>query len=462
MIWESQNKRLQFMIMLILDIVCFNFAATAGDYFGIYTLDTLFILILVVLWPVILLFSSFYQNTSEESVKEIFVNLAKSYLILGIVIFFLHGFLQSSRYLTVFPTSEDFILLCLITSGCMLSARFLVKFIYKYIEFQNFKERSVIILGTGKSAQALCDFFTSGENGQYNFMGYFDDNPLDGISKFQYRGPLDKVKEYAITHRVDEIYFALPQEFNYLLTDLKRFADQNTIYLRYAPDFYQILDTNYNISIYNSIPVLTTRKEPLTNPLNLLLKRTFDVIFSLLVILVIFPWLLPIVAFAIKLESPGPVFFKQLRPGKKNRLFECYKFRTMRVNNETEKQAVRNDPRVTRVGKFLRKTSIDEFPQFFNVLIGNMSVVGPRPNMISQLEEFSQTIENYKSRHFITPGITGLAQISGYRGETNEPELMKRRVECDLNYLENWSFYFDIKIILYTIRNIFVGDQRAF
>jgi putative colanic acid biosynthesis UDP-glucose lipid carrier transferase len=170
----------------------------------------------------------------------------------------------------------------------------------------------------------------------------------------------------------------------------------------------------------------------------------------------------PVIAIAIRLDSVGPVFFKQLRPGKKNKLFDCYKFRTMYVNNKTEVQATWHDSRITKVGAFLRKTNLDELPQFFNVLLGNMSVVGPRPNLISQLEEYSKTIQQYKIRHFITPGITGYAQVNGYRGETRELELMEKRVYYDVLYIENWSLSLDIKIIFLTIWNMLKGDKNAY
>ena len=167
-------------------------------------------------------------------------------------------------------------------------------------------------------------------------------------------------------------------------------------------------------------------------------------------------------AIVIRLDSPGPIFFKQLRPGKKNKLFDCYKFRTMYVNHNGELQATKNDSRITKIGRFMRKTNIDEIPQFFNVLLGNMSVVGPRPNMISQLEEYSKSIGNYKVRHFVTPGITGYAQVNGFRGETKEIGLMEKRVQYDVQYIENWSLALDLKIIFLTIWNMVKGEKNAY
>jgi len=177
----------------------------------------------------------------------------------------------------------------------------------------------------------------------------------------------------------------------------------------------------------------------------------------------IFSWLYPLVALLIKLDSKGPVLFKQYRTGKGNNDFMCYKFRTMHINNHVEsKQATKDDNRITRFGKFLRKSSIDELPQFFNVLKGNMSVVGPRPHMSSHTREYSRRIEKFMSRHFVKPGITGLAQAKGFRGETRDLVHMKNRVKLDRFYVENWSLLFDLKIILLTTVSLYKEREKAY
>lgn len=192
-------------------------------------------------------------------------------------------------------------------------------------------------------------------------------------------------------------------------------------------------------------------------------KRSFDILFSLFVILFVFSWLLPIVAVLIKLESKGPVFFVQLRTGRNNAHFKCYKFRSMRINHDADKkQAARNDHRVTRVGALLRKTSLDELPQFFNVLIGDMSIVGPRPHMISHTEEYSQLTDKFTARHTLKPGITGWAQICGLRGGISDNEAMLKRVDADVWYLKNWSFQLDLKIIFLTFWITLKGDKNAY
>jgi exopolysaccharide biosynthesis polyprenyl glycosylphosphotransferase len=191
-------------------------------------------------------------------------------------------------------------------------------------------------------------------------------------------------------------------------------------------------------------------------------KRVFDIIFSSLIIIFILSWLYPIIALLIKRESLGPVLFKQLRSGKDNQSFLCYKFRSMKVNNETDKQATKDDARITKIGSFLRKTSLDELPQFFNVFLGDMSVVGPRPHPVNMTNEYGQVINQYMVRHFLKSGITGWAQVNGYRGETKDPMLMQRRVEHDVWYLENWSMWLDLKIVCKTVYNVLAGEESAY
>lgn len=349
-----------------------------------------------------------------------------------------------------------------IMANLIIWSRIAFKLVFKYIEFSGFNQRKVVIIGTTKEGQDLYTYFERHKGAGYQCLGILDDKDRASTGMVNVRGKLQDIEQFCINHDVEEVYFALPLEYDDLLEHTREFCDQNTIYFRIAPDLSDVVKANYYVSLYDSQPVITMRNEPLGTLLNLILKRIFDIVFSLLVILLVFPFIFPIVILAIKLDSPGPIFFKQLRPGKRNRLFECYKFRTMCVNDQTEVQATKDDARVTRVGKILRKTNIDELPQFFNVLLGSMSVVGPRPNMVGQLDRYSKIIDTYKVRHFITPGITGYAQVNGFRGETQDDELMEKRVEYDVQYIENWSFLLDLKIIFQTVYNMFRGEKSAY
>ncbi|SMB89268.1 sugar transferase [Hymenobacter roseosalivarius DSM 11622] len=194
-----------------------------------------------------------------------------------------------------------------------------------------------------------------------------------------------------------------------------------------------------------------------------MLKRSFDLCFSLLVVVLVLSWLAPLLGLLIKFESRGPVFFKQLRTGKHGKPFYCLKFRSMYLSAEADrKQASRGDSRITRIGAFIRKTSIDELPQFINVLRGDMSVVGPRPHMLQHTLDYTQCITNFMERHAVTPGITGWAQIKGYRDETRELQAMEHRVQADIWYLRNWSFFLDVRIVALTILQAIRGDENAF
>jgi len=196
---------------------------------------------------------------------------------------------------------------------------------------------------------------------------------------------------------------------------------------------------------------------------NTTVKRVFDIVFASLVTLLLLSWLIPLIAALIKLDSRGPVFFKQLRTGKDGVPFYCFKFRSMHMNADADhKQASRNDSRITKIGAFMRKTSIDELPQFINVLKGEMSVVGPRPHMLQHTEVYSSAINNFMVRHTVAPGITGLAQITGHRGETKETDAMIKRVNADIHYLQNWSFSLDIKIVWLTVYQAVKGSENAF
>ena len=218
-----------------------------------------------------------------------------------------------------------------------------------------------------------------------------------------------------------------------------------------------------SIELYDTIPVLDLRKVPLDTEYARLVKRIFDILFSSLVIIFVLSWLSPLLFILIKLESPGKLFFKQKRNGFKRQVFWCYKFRSMSINASSDtKMATKNDVRITRIGKFLRKTSIDELPQFFNVFLGEMSVVGPRPHMELHTWDYEDSIDKYLVRHFVKPGITGLAQIKGFRGEITQKNDILNRVRLDIFYVEKWSLALDLKIISDTISNAVLGEENAY
>jgi putative colanic acid biosysnthesis UDP-glucose lipid carrier transferase len=325
--------------------------------------------------------------------------------------------------------------------------------------------KDLVIVGEGPAAEEIFQYCEEQTVRGYRFRGVFNDQPIEGPLGTHRVGDIAAVKSFAIQNRIDIVYSALPGTRKDDITDLMEFCERNTIRFRVIPsaDSFIPVVQGSALEFHGAVPVSKIRREPLERKVSRRVKRAFDVVFSFLVITLIFTWLFPILAILIKLSSKGPVFFKQTRLGEGNKTFVCFKFRSMRMNNEADAvQATKNDPRVTSVGRFLRKSNLDEMPQFFNVLLGQMSVVGPRPHPLRLNDQFRDIIDKYMVRHFVRPGITGWAQVNGFRGETRTPELMERRIELDIWYLENWSFWLDLKIVVKTVTNMFGKDPMAY
>lgn len=321
--------------------------------------------------------------------------------------------------------------------------------------------RRVIIIGGGSMGVKLLEEMLSDAGYGYRVLGFFDDKKYAKSIK-DYRGTVDDVEEYVRKHPVDEMFCTMPSIDNDLVDKLIKVAENNAVDFYFVPVIGPKLIRQFELHTIGSLPALSLRPNPLSRLQNRIIKRAFDILFSL-VVMIFSPLVLIPVAIAIKVSSPGPIFFKQKRTGYRGKEFTCYKFRTMRVNKDSDTmQASKNDPRKTRVGDFLRKTSIDELPQFFNVLRGDMSVVGPRPHMIKHTEDYSKLIDKYMMRHIIKPGITGWAQVNGYRGQTKELWQMQKRVEYDVWYAENWNLALDFKIIFLTVFNAIKGEKNAF
>lgn len=325
--------------------------------------------------------------------------------------------------------------------------------------------KDLVIVGEGPAAEEIYQYCEDQTVRGYRFRGVFNDQPIEGPLGARRVGDIAAVKAFAIQNRIDIVYSALPGTRKDDITDLMEFCERNTIRFRVIPsaDSFIPVVQGSALEFHGAVPVSKIRREPLERKVSRRVKRAFDVVFSFLVITLIFTWLFPILALLIKLSSKGPVFFKQTRLGEGNKTFVCFKFRSMRMNKEADSvQATKNDPRVTSVGRFLRKSNLDEMPQFFNVLLGQMSVVGPRPHPLRLNDQFRDIIDKYMVRHFVRPGITGWAQVNGFRGETRTPELMERRIELDIWYLENWSFWLDLKIVVKTVTNMFGKDPMAY
>lgn len=341
--------------------------------------------------------------------------------------------------------------------------RVFVRVILKMYRRKGYNFKKVIIIGAGKNGMELYKVMKDDLGYGFQIMGFFDDNVALKDVIPNYLGKTDEVNDYVLENNIDEIFCTLPGTQDEKIVKMLNFSEKNMIRFYIVPEFYRNIKKSLVMEIMDSIPLLSIRREPLQSAYNRALKRGFDIIFSFLVLLTVYPVLYIIIGTLIKLSSRGPILFKQKRTGMYGEVFECYKFRTMKVNEEADTlQALKDDPRKTRLGNFLRKTNLDEFPQFVNVLFGDMSVVGPRPHMLKHTEEYSALIDKYMVRHLAKPGITGWAQVTGYRGETKTLEQMEGRVKRDVWYIENWTFFLDLKIIIVTLLNMFTGERNAY
>ena len=327
---------------------------------------------------------------------------------------------------------------------------------------KGYNHKRVILVGAGDGGKAIYAELKGSDFG-YKIKGYFLDQDVDDDEMPEYLGKVENLKEYVLKNKIDEIYCTLESEDKAIITDLIFFSERNMVRFYLVPHFFNYIKRRFVLKFVESVPVVSLRYEPMQFLSNRIIKRTFDLVFSLMVLTFIFPPILLVIGTLIKLSSPGPLFFKQERTGLQGKSFMCYKFRSMTVNKLADSQrAVKDDPRVTKVGAFIRKTSIDELPQFFNVLKGEMSVVGPRPHMLKHTEEYARIIDRFMVRHLVKPGITGWAQVTGFRGETKTPKDMENRVKKDMWYIEHWSFFLDMKIIFRTMINAVVGEEKAY
>lgn len=341
--------------------------------------------------------------------------------------------------------------------------RVFVRMLLKFYRRKGYNFKRVVIVGAGKNGMELYRAMRDDISSGFNILGFFDDNLALKDILPSYLGTTDKVEEFAIAKDIDEIYCTLPGTNDEKILRMLNFAEKQMIRFYIVPEYYRNVKKSMVMEFLESVPLLTIRREPLQAFYNRALKRSFDLVFSSVVLCTIFPILYVLIGFLIKRSSPGPIFFKQKRTGLYGHDFECYKFRTMRVNDQADTmQAVKDDPRKTKIGDFLRRTNLDEFPQFINVFKGDMSVVGPRPHMLKHTEQYSALIDKYMVRHLVKPGVTGWAQVTGYRGETKTLEQMEGRVKRDVWYIENWTFFLDLKIIVVTLVNMFRGDKNAY
>jgi Undecaprenyl-phosphate glucose phosphotransferase len=380
------------------------------------------------------------QSSLVNTVRDVFV----SYSVLTAAVIAVVGIFGDYRH-------NDRLILYPLLFSVIASATVRVTYILTIRHFvrNGYQQKSVLVIGSGRVAEEIIERIQSTPEIGYRLYGVLADECDESLPKGLYLGRLERFSELVRAQVADEVIIALPFKMEDTIVCMVDKCEHEGVRFRIAPDFHRLSKGKIGLDALGGVPLLSVRSDPLSLLRNRILKRAFDVLFSLLVLILSFPLLL-ILAVLIKVTSPGPVLFKQNRVGINNRQFNMHKFRSMRVQEATQSDTIwttENDPRVTSVGRFMRKTNLDELPQFWNVLVGDMSVVGPRPEREHFVEQFADDIPNYKVRHLVKSGITGLAQVNGWRGDTS----IAKRVECDIRYLEDWKFWLDVKIIWLTV-----------
>lgn len=405
--------------------------------------------------PVWLWMSSRSQNLRGLHVARVFKHACAALLIHALCFVPLTLFLKMSYTLGFVAAFYGLSLVAL--TATWVATRMLIRRMRRH----GFNTSWVAIIGINPTAERLTMEIQSDPGFGYRLMGYFDDHCPEDF-KGTYLGTLDDLDAYLKTQNVHQIFYTYTANANDDLSKAIKISEDNSCEFYYVPRITRFVNRTFTLNTIAAMPILGIRRNPLTKLTNRLLKRGFDVLVSG-TFLIFYPLIYLPVALAIKLSSPGPVYFKQDRTGYRGNSFKCYKFRSMKMNANADKvQATEHDPRKTKVGEILRKTSIDELPQFINVLKGDMSIVGPRPHMLKHTEEYSAMIDRYMVRHMVKPGITGWAQVNGYRGLTDELWKMEKRVEYDVWYIENWSLILDLKIMARTVTNAIHGEKNAF
>ncbi|SDG74918.1 exopolysaccharide biosynthesis polyprenyl glycosylphosphotransferase [Winogradskyella thalassocola] len=402
-------------------------------------------------WILLSVYSQFYEVYRYTRPISILSLIVKQFILFLLVIFAFSGLYHE---LHLYP--RPIVKYALLSFLPIIIFKFTIYYLLqKYRTSFGGNYRTTVILGVNKKTLALDNFFN--KNPEY---GYSHKKTFNLKNKMH---SLEDCFQYVLEEGIDEIYCSISELSNSQIADIVDFADNNLKILKFIPDSKEIYSKKLRYEYYDYIPILTLRNIPLEDSVNTFIKRGFDILFSSFVIVFLLSWLTPIIAILIKIESKGTIFFKQSRNGFNYKEFDCYKFRSMMPNKDAHLyQATRGDQRVTKVGKFIRKTSIDELPQFFNVLFGDMSVVGPRPHMVSHTTMYAKKIDKFMVRHFVKPGITGLAQTSGFRGEVETDKDIIGRVKYDIFYIENWSILLDMKIIIQTFINAIKGDDKAY
>lgn len=464
------NQKSKYYLRLFLDLlllnVIFMLAAVFAQSFQTLMARThMFVLLagLNFIWYFTSNVNGFYEDSNIRSFSYQFINILKNVLaqIIAAVLFI---FLAKEDLFT-----RNFIIYFGLVLTLAVSIRIsLFKSFTKKISLRNKTLQNIVIVGAGEIAKNFYNSTIKNRQLGYNFAGYLDDEK-GALQDKDLIGRINDLEKIILQKNIDEVVVALPIQAFDRLEEIIKICNRHAVRVHIIPDYFRFISKKFRVSMFENFPIITIRDEPLAEVHWRFIKRSFDIMFSLLVVILFLSWLIPLISIIVKIFSKGSVFFVQKRIGMRNKSFNFYKFRTLITNENSENESyspvILGDPRITKIGSILRRTNLDELPQFINILKGDMSVVGPRPHFLPYNEVYSEIVDEIKLRSRVRPGLTGWAQVHGLRGDSPDPVENKRRtrkrIEYDIWYIENWSIWLDIQIIFLTIWQMIRGETRA-
>ncbi len=463
------SKKSTYYLRLFLDLIILNISfivsAILAQSFKILMQRNYMLILMTGLnfvWYFVSNVIEFYEDFNTRNFSYQFIKIFKN-VIVQILTAVLFIFLVKEDLFT-----RNFIILYAALLALLVSVRTqVIKHTIARVRGKEKNVRNVLIIGAGELGRNFFQMISKSNDFGFNLVGFLDDDK-NNLNHKNIIGSLNEIDKILPEKKIEEVVIALPMYAANQLDEIIKVCNRHAVRVHIIPDYFRYLSKKFQINMMGNFPIITVRSEPLSEFHWRFVKRTFDIIFSLSAIVLILSWLYPLLFILNKIYSPGPVMFIQDRIGAKDKIFKCYKFRTMYVGNKSLNKyqpTTEDDPRITRIGKFLRKSNIDELPQFINVLKGEMSIVGPRPHPIAFNEIYKEMVDEIKIRSWVRPGITGWAQIHGYRGDVSDYEENKKRtikrIEYDLWYIENWSSWLDVQIILTTVWQMVKGDTKG-
>jgi len=460
------NRKALHMVRFFIDVLLLGMSFIASLSLVSYDLSKIFkysdVHLIIGTLTIIWFYSSFITNlygdfrTRDFSFElvPIMKNILTQAIASALILFLFNEFGQS-RLLIVYYTVIFFITVSV--------QKYFYHLVIKKLRKKGMNTRSMLIVGGGEIGINFYNTIMDNRAAGYKIIGVLDDNEASYFGK-KYLGRIDALNFVLSRRHVDEVIICLPDQasdkLGYIIDVCRNFATS----VKIIPDYFKYLSEKYEVDMIDRYTIISLKKETINELHWRLLKRSFDIVFTIIAFILVFSWLWPVLTILQLILNPGPIFYQAERWGKKGKSFTCYKFRSMKPVSDGENYKItkKNDSRITPFGRFLRKSNLDEIPQFLNVLKGEMSIVGPRPHDAKENIELRGVINSYMWRHLVKPGLTGWAQVKGFRGGTKDMNMMMKRTECDLWYLENWSFWLDLQIIFLTVWLMIVGDPQAY